>query len=123
MEKEFNVTGTCIPEMHYMVDTSGKLQKIIKMIEKEKYFIINRPRQYGKTTTLFLLNKKLKKDQTYLPIKISFEGIGDSVFESEKSFSKTFLQILERNLLLNDKNLATFLEEQEVKVQNLNDLS
>jgi len=123
MKKKFNVTGTCIPEKHYMVDISEKLKDIMKLIENEEYFIINRPRQYGKTTTLFLLNKKLKKDQTYLPIKISFEGIGDSVFESEKNFSKTFLQILERNLLLNDKNLATFLEEQEVKVQNLNDLS
>ena len=123
MEKEFNVTGTCIPEMHYMVDTSSKLQKIIKMIEKAKYFIINRPRQYGKTTTSFLINKKLKRDQNYLPIKISFEGIGDSVFENEKSFSKTFLQMIEKNILLNDKNLAVFLEEQEVKVNNLNDLS
>jgi hypothetical protein len=123
MEKKFNVTGTCIPDKHYMVDISEKLKDIMKLIENEEYFIINRPRQYGKTTTLFLLNKKLKEDQTYLPIKISFEGIGDSVFESEKIFSKTFLQILERNLLLNDKNLATFLEEQEVKVQNLNDLS
>ncbi|AJA47864.1 putative AAA-ATPase [Clostridium pasteurianum DSM 525 = ATCC 6013] len=123
MKKKFNVTGTCIPEKHYMVDISEKLKDIMKLIENEEYFIINRPRQYGKTTTLFLLNKKLKKNQTYLPIKISFEGIGDSVFESEKNFSKTFLQILERNLLLNDKNLATFLEEQEVKVQNLNDLS
>ncbi|UZW16041.1 AAA family ATPase [Clostridium pasteurianum] len=123
MKKKFNVTGTCIPEKHYMVDISEKLKDIMKLIENEEYFIINRPRQYGKTTTLFLLNKKLKKDQTYLPIKISFEGIGDSVFESEKNFSKTFLQILERNLLLNDKNLANFLEEQEVKVQNLNDLS
>jgi hypothetical protein len=123
MKKKFNVTGTCIPEKHYMVDISEKLKDIMKLIENEEYFIINRPRQYGKTTTLFLLNKKLKKDQNYLPIKISFEGIGDSVFENEKIFSKTFLQILERNLLLNDKNLAAFLEEQEVKVNNLNDLS
>ncbi|MBP2033791.1 hypothetical protein J2Z42_002498 [Clostridium algifaecis] len=123
MEKEFNVTGTCIPEMHYMVDISNKLDKVFRLVEKGKYFVINKPRQYGKTTTLFLLNKKLKKDENYLPIKISFEGIGDSVFENEESFSKAFLQIVGRNLLLNDKNLASFLEEQKIEIQNLNDLS
>jgi hypothetical protein len=43
-EKEFNVTGTCIPEMHYMVDISDKLDKVLKLIQKGKYFVINRPR-------------------------------------------------------------------------------
>ncbi|MBW6411654.1 hypothetical protein [Clostridium weizhouense] len=47
MEKEFNITGTCIPKMHYMVDTSDKLKKTIKVIDKGKYFTINRPRLYG----------------------------------------------------------------------------
>jgi predicted AAA+ superfamily ATPase len=81
MEKKFNVTGTCIPNKHYMVDTSNKIGKIMKLINSEEYFIINRPRQYGKTTTLFLLNKTLKEKEAYLPIKISFEGIGDLIFE------------------------------------------
>lgn len=123
MKKRFNVTGTCIPEKHYMVDISNKIKKIMNLIENEEYFVINRPRQYGKTTTLFLLNKKLKSEEQYLPIKISFEGIGDSVFENEKSFSRAFLQIVERNLILNNKNLSGFLEEERVKIQNLNDLS
>jgi hypothetical protein len=123
MKKKFNVTGTCIPDRHYMVDTSEKIKKIMNFIENEEYFVINRPRQYGKTTTLFLLNKKLKNDENYLPIKISFEGVGDSIFEREDSFSKAFLQILERNLLFNDEKLAAFLEEQESKVENLNNLS
>jgi predicted AAA+ superfamily ATPase len=49
-----------------MVDTSNKIDKIIKLIEEEEYFIINRPRQYGKTTTLFLLNNKLEtKTENY----------------------------------------------------------
>lgn len=55
MHKEFNVTGTCIPEKHYMADTSQKLKSIFNLIEKGKYFTINKPRQYGKTTTLYLL--------------------------------------------------------------------
>lgn len=46
MKKKFNVTGTCIPEMHYMVDTSDKINRIMNLVENEEYFIINRPRQY-----------------------------------------------------------------------------
>ena len=46
--KEFNTTGLCNPKKHYMVDISDKLENIKKLVEKEKYFIINRPRQYGK---------------------------------------------------------------------------
>ncbi|WP_268906370.1 hypothetical protein [Clostridium hydrogenum] len=43
--KEFNVTGLCIPQKHYMVDISLKLHKIIEMVDKGTYFTINRPRQ------------------------------------------------------------------------------
>ncbi|MFT8344000.1 MAG: AAA family ATPase, partial [Clostridium beijerinckii] len=60
MGKKFNITGTCIPDKHYMVDTSNKIEKILKLIDNEEYFIINRPRQYGKTTSLYLLEIKLK---------------------------------------------------------------
>ena len=123
MKKRFNVTGTCIPEKHYMIDVSKKLKKILQLIENEEYFIINKPRQYGKTTTLFLLNKMLKDDSEYLPIKISFEGIGDVIFEKEEVFSKTFLEIVAKNLLLKDESLALFLEEEKDKVNKLNDLS
>jgi hypothetical protein len=42
MEKEFNVTGTCIPNRHYMVDTSNKIKKIMKLVNNEKYFSATR---------------------------------------------------------------------------------
>jgi predicted AAA+ superfamily ATPase len=72
MGKKFNVTGTCIPSRHYIVDTSKKIDKVINFIENEEYFIINRPRQYGKTTTLFLLEKSLNKKNDYFVIFIIF---------------------------------------------------
>lgn len=65
--KEFNTTGTCIPDMHYMVDTKLKLHSIIELIEKGKYFTINRSRQFGKTTTLLALENTLK-DKMAIPI-------------------------------------------------------
>ncbi|MEG2290735.1 MAG: AAA family ATPase [Clostridium sp.] len=123
MEKEFNITGTCIPHMHYMVDTSNKLKETMKFIAKGKYFIINRPRQYGKTTTFFLLNNRLKESEDYLPIKISFEGVGDLIFENEKIFSREFLQILADNVMYSNSELADFLELQKSSVANFRDLS
>ncbi|WP_346885126.1 AAA family ATPase [Clostridium sp. UBA4395] len=123
MMKKFNITGTCIPNRHYMVDTSNKIDKIMKLISAEEYFIINRPRQYGKTTTLFLLNNRLKETEDFLPIKISFEGIGDLIFEDEKIFSKEFLQILADAILLTNSQLANFLEAEKSNVENFRDLS
>ncbi len=123
MEKEFNITGTCIPKMHYMVDTSDKLEKTIKLIDRGKYFIINRPRQYGKTTTLFLLTNKLKKMEEYLPIKTSFEGIGDLIFEDEHRFSKGFMKILERTIEFENTELANFINLNKEEVETLDDLS
>lgn len=88
--KEFNITGTCIPSKHYMVNISDKLNKIIAMIEKNKYFTINCARQYGKTTTLAALFQKLK--DRYIIIRLSFEGIDDNNFKNSASFVNMFIQ-------------------------------
>jgi hypothetical protein len=56
--KKFNITGTCIPEKHYMVDISSKLDEITKLIENDEYFTVNKSRQYGKTTTLAALYRR-----------------------------------------------------------------
>jgi len=87
--REFNVTGLCVPEKHYMVDISDKLAKIKVMVDKGDYFTINRARQYGKTTTLFLLEKMLEEE--YIVISISFEGLGDESFESSAAFCQVFM--------------------------------
>ena len=101
--KEFNTTGLCNPNKHYMVDISNKLYDIKKLVEKEKYFIINRPRQYGKTTTLLALENNLK--DKYLVISISFEGIGNVVFSTEREFCRKFIELIEINLEYYNENL------------------
>ena len=97
--REFNVTGLCIPEKHYLVDISGKLQTIIELIEKEKYFTINRARQFGKTTTLNQIYHSLK--DKYLVIDISFEGLGDVAFSSEHEFCESFINLISKMLRFN----------------------
>jgi hypothetical protein len=94
MEKEFNITGNCNARKHYMADVSGKLEQVLKMIERGRYFIINRPRQYGKTTTLYTLTDRLIQSGEYLVFNISFEGIGDIIFQDEQLFSKGFIELM-----------------------------
>ncbi|MDR0963845.1 MAG: AAA-like domain-containing protein [Clostridium sp.] len=89
--KKFNITGPCIPSMHYMVDTSAKItQIIIEYIEPGSYFTMNRARQYGKTTTLELLYQRLRHQ--YVVLDMSFEGMGSAVFLSEEEFISEFIQ-------------------------------
>ena len=94
MEKRFNVTGLCFPDQHYMGDVSKKLEQTIKMVEIGEYFIINRPRQYGKTTTLYTLCDILTKKGDYIVFNMSFEGIGNAMFENEATFGKGFTSLL-----------------------------
>lgn len=106
--KKFNVTGTCIPEKHYMVDISDKLSQIIGMIENEEYFTINRARQYGKTTTLYQIDRKLRRKYTVL--RMSFEGAGENAFKSDEGFMRFFVKKVERELIFLEKPEALLRE-------------
>ena len=96
MDKKFNVTGVCIPEKHYMVDISGKIDIIVRdYIREGKYFIINRARQYGKTTTLYLLEQRLR--EKYIVIWLSFEA-ADELFVSRYALAVGLVRKISRIL-------------------------
>lgn len=89
--KKFNLTGVCVPDKHYMVDLSEKADIIIKdYIEQGAYFTINRARQFGKTTMLSVLTRRLA--DRYLVIRLSFEGVDDSNFNDNNSFVDMFVK-------------------------------
>ena len=90
MAKDFTITGTCIPAENYMVDITDKLGQIKKMIDRREYFVINRGRQYGKTTTLKALKKYLTP--AYTVISISFESLDVEEFENAHTFIQAFLR-------------------------------
>ena len=119
--KRFNTTGLCNPKKHYMVDISDKLEKIKVLIENEEYFVINRPRQYGKTTTLTALEKSL--NEKYLVIDISFEGIGDIVFSKEEKFVTEFINLIDDMLDCVDENLREIFRKLSLEVSTLSNLS
>ncbi|MTK13751.1 MAG: AAA family ATPase, partial [Clostridiaceae bacterium] len=121
MRKRFNTTGVCVSKKHYMVNIEGKLKQIEKLIENDFYFTINRPRQYGKTTTLNEIANSLK--EKYLIIDISFEGIGDSVFQEEKSFCNKFLKLIVNSLKFNDKKESERLSNLRYDINDIEELS
>ena len=99
MAKKFCTTGTCIPEKNYMVDLSSRIQQIINQyIESGQYFTINRARQYGKTTLLYLLEKELRK-QDYLVLSLSFEAADEVDKSSDNQIFLSFLGLLREKYL------------------------
>lgn len=91
MAKKFNVTGLCLPEYHYMVDISDKVEKIKTYIEAGEYFTINRARQYGKTTILEALKSSLEENVVF---SLSFEGLTSETFADENTFCVRFFGLL-----------------------------
>jgi len=108
--KKFNVTGLCNPDKHYMVDTSMRINRIIEeYIAQGEYFTINRARQYGKTTTLALIERRLADD--CIVLDMSFEG-SDPWFESFGAFCYNFRLYVRTQLLYkNETALAQVWDE------------
>jgi hypothetical protein len=120
MPKRFNDTGVCIPNRHYMVDLSVKLNQIIQLVEQGEYFTINRPRQFGKTTTLFMLDKALNLREDYVALKISFEGIDSKTHQHVDQFVRLFLEMFIREFeFLNQSELAQFTTQYLEKTNTL----
>ncbi|MCM1174190.1 MAG: AAA-like domain-containing protein [Blautia sp.] len=87
----FNTEGVCRSDIHYMVRLDDRLEKMKRLyVDRGKYFIINKGRQYGKTTTLRALAEYLLSD--YFVVFIDFQGIGTEHFISAERFSYAFAQ-------------------------------
>ena len=99
MERYFNTEGLCDPNFHYMVPLDDRLKKIKKLfVDRGKYFVINRGRQYGKTTTLRALAGFLRED--YVVLSMDFQMLTDADFENERkfviAFVKYFIEVIEK---------------------------
>ena len=109
--KCFNTTGLCIPEKHYMVDITERLVEIKKMVDAGKYFVINRGRQYGKTTTLYALEDFLK--DSYVILSLDFQNMGSAAFATERDFVQALSRLLMdlhefRNVPMPEESLEAF---------------
>ncbi len=124
MRKEFNDTGLCVPGRHYMVNSSQKIEHIIHLVERGKYFSINRPRQFGKTTTLSLLTRELNAREDYLALNLSFEDIDTEIYQHQTNFLYEFLMMLiERCEVFPLPEIVEFIEAQLQQITNMRALS
>lgn len=104
-----------------MADIKDNINKISDMVHRGEYFVINKPRQYGKTTTMYMLEQDLKEE--YLVFSISFEGIGDEIFRDELKFAPRFLKILSRSIKYTHKEMSEFILELAKETTEIFDLS
>lgn len=89
MKRRFNITGSCNPQQHYMVRLDDRLKRIKEnYVDFGSYFVINKGRQYGKTTTLRALEDYLKED--YFVLSLDFQQIGTEDFANAQTFTQAF---------------------------------
>lgn len=123
--KYFNTTGRCIPGKHYMVFIEDRLSDIKEMVNRGDYFLINRARQYGKTTTLHMLADFLRSE--YIVLSLDFQKLSNEQFNSEAMFCAAFVKLLFR-AIENTKNKVDGLSPQvlheikTVQIYTLGDL-
>lgn len=79
-----------------MVDVGGRIAHIVSMVHAGKYFVIHKPRQYGKTTVLSVLRKTLESE--YTVIYMDFQALGHASFETEHVFVRAFSRLLLRKI-------------------------
>jgi len=84
--RKFNITGKVIPEKHYYVDLTPQLEKLMALVEDGTYFIINRPRQFGKTTMLNFFARSLRASKDYAPVLLSCESFVQRADITETEF-------------------------------------
>ena len=93
MTRYFNTEGLCTPEEHYMVRLDDRMAQIKrKLVDRKKYFVINKGRQYGKTTTLRALAAYLAED--YFVFSLDFQRMPDEKFANGNTFSLAFVNML-----------------------------
>ena len=116
--REFNTTAVCVPSKHYMVDITERVKEIKKLVDAGKYFVINRARQYGKTTTLTALGKVLVPE--YYVVSMDFQDYGEDSFRDEDSFCRDFSMDF---CALLEEQISTENAELSQAIHNLMDLA
>lgn len=126
MMRYFNVEGSCNQSEHYMVRLDDRLGRIKGLlVDRKKYFVINRGRQFGKTTTLKALKQYLSND--YIVLSLDFQELGTEEFKDAETFARAFAKVFTRSFKNSGlDNLDKLLEPLTVFIEKdnagLNDL-
>jgi hypothetical protein len=96
--RKFNITGKIIPEKHYYVDLTPQIRKLMALANDGTYFVINRPRQFGKTTLLDFFARRLQASKDYAPALLSFESFVQRTDITEIEFYTEVSELIAKEL-------------------------
>ncbi|MDR2198850.1 MAG: AAA family ATPase [Deltaproteobacteria bacterium] len=71
--KEFNTTGPCNQDDHYMLPALPRLPDVRNLIDSKKYYVLHAPRQCGKTTSVKACVKKINEEGDFYALYCSLE--------------------------------------------------
>jgi len=74
--KEFNTTGPCRPDRHYMIPPLERTPGLVERIRSGHYLAINGPRQSGKTSVLRAAVASINADGWARAVLVSCEAAG-----------------------------------------------
>jgi hypothetical protein len=94
--KKFNTSGPCDPLKHYMLPALPRLPDIQNLIEWEEYFILQAPRQSGKTTVMRAATKKINQGNSYYALYCSLAQL--QTITDENMGKLSLIDILDRVL-------------------------
>jgi hypothetical protein len=95
--KQFNTTGPCRSDIHYMLPAVERLPETRRLIEGQNYFVLHAARQTGKTTSMLALAHELTAEGRYAAIVLSVQTA--SVFSHD-------IEAAEKLLLSNWRTVA-----------------
>ncbi len=72
--KQFNTTGPCRSEIHYMLPAAERLPETRRLIDGQNYFVLHAARQTGKTTSMLALARELTAAGRYAAIVLSVQA-------------------------------------------------
>ncbi|MDR1855932.1 MAG: AAA-like domain-containing protein [Desulfovibrio sp.] len=72
---EFNISGPCFPDEHYMLGALNRLPNAKQLSNTGKYFVIHAPRQSGKTTALLSLTDEINNESRYHAVYCTLEMV------------------------------------------------
>ncbi len=96
--RDFNTEGPVNPAKHYCIPPLERvdLAEILRLVQREKYFVLHAPRQTGKTSVLKALADKLNATGEYGCVYVNFEP-GQTAREDVPEAMRVLLgQIAER---------------------------
>lgn len=95
--RHFNTAGPVTSDIHYLIPPLERiaLDEVLALIDARKYFVLQAPRQTGKTSVLAALVRHLNAQGRYRALYINIEA-GQAFRESVPDVIQTILSILGR---------------------------